>query len=392
MHKSVTLSPRMHPDDRDRVAGLQALGAFLNADKRPQEPLTYYTPILIQCTLPHSDPKTDIWHKKNGDFSLTIASGYDKDGHAYGVPYGSLPRLVLAYIVTQVVKTEATRIAVSSHFSGFLKEIGYKGNLRGENPKTGKIVRDQMLRVMGARLSYHRHAGDDTKGAIVGVNINIVEEYALWWDSQRPLQDSLWNSYIEISEKLREAILTAPVPLRTQVLKELHKSPLALDIYMWVSYRLFTMRQAGHESISLSYGQLQEQFGTGIKLEHYRMFKRRLKLMLERVAHYWRDKDGKKVLHYDLDRTGLSLYRSPFLVGTVRDVTREQEVGRLLASRRVDVETRRAARQIAGPWDVDWLEGQYCAWCLEEGITPKDLRAHFLDFIRTHRQRNGDPV
>jgi hypothetical protein len=60
-----------------------------------------YTPILNQCTLLHSDPKVNPWIRKNGDFSLTVSSGFDRDGTPYGLPYGSCPRLVVAYIITQ---------------------------------------------------------------------------------------------------------------------------------------------------------------------------------------------------------------------------------------------------------------------------------------------------
>jgi hypothetical protein len=41
------------------------------------------------------------WIRKNGDFSLTVSSGFDRDGTPYGIPYGSCPRLVVAYIITQ---------------------------------------------------------------------------------------------------------------------------------------------------------------------------------------------------------------------------------------------------------------------------------------------------
>jgi hypothetical protein len=39
--------------------------------------------------------------RKNGDFSLIVCSDFDRDGTPYGIPYGSFPRLVLAYIITQ---------------------------------------------------------------------------------------------------------------------------------------------------------------------------------------------------------------------------------------------------------------------------------------------------
>ena len=96
-----TPSARVHPDDWRRGEGLQALVTLIQGAPQPQAPLSYYTPILNQCTLPHSDPKVNPWIRKNGDASLTVSSGFDRDGTPYGIPYGSCPRLVVTYIITQ---------------------------------------------------------------------------------------------------------------------------------------------------------------------------------------------------------------------------------------------------------------------------------------------------
>jgi hypothetical protein len=110
---------RVHPDDRGRIEGLNALAALIQGAPQQKTPISYYTPILIQCTLPHSDPKTSHWIKTNGDFSLIVSSGVDRHGQSYGIPYGSFPRLVLAYIITVVTQTGERRVDLSSHFSGF---------------------------------------------------------------------------------------------------------------------------------------------------------------------------------------------------------------------------------------------------------------------------------
>lgn len=92
------LSARVHPDDRGRTAGLNAIATVLHGAPKQKTPISYYTPILIQCTLPHSDPKANPWIRKNGDFSLIVSSGFGSNGKAYGIPYGSFPRLVLACV------------------------------------------------------------------------------------------------------------------------------------------------------------------------------------------------------------------------------------------------------------------------------------------------------
>ena len=379
---------RIHPDDRDRVEGLNTLAKRFYGTPQSSAPVSYYTPILIQCTLPHSDPKTRDWVKTNGDVSLIISSGVDENLVPYGIPYGSFPRLVLAYIITRVIQTGERRIELEGHFSSFLREVGYTGNLRG-NIRPAKSVRDQLLRLLRASVTFQAK-GD---GHLAVLDVKVAPKFELWWDFKNPEQDSLWGSYIQISEEFRQAILQAPVPLRADILKALKKSPLALDIYMWVSYRLFTMRVTRQESVSLSYGRLQEQFGTGIAEENYRQFRKEFKLAFAKVAQFWRSPDGNpQILYYDLDETRLTLYRSPLLIAKGKPSHAQEEAQRIFSSRRFDQETQRRARLMAGKWDVAYLMSQYFDWIEKEGLTPKDLRAHFLDFIKTHRQRHGETV
>ncbi len=378
---------RVHPDDRGRIEGLKALGTLIQGAPQPKTPVSYYTPILIQCTLPHSDPKTRDWVKTNGDVSLIISSGVDKNLKPYGIPYGSFPRLVLAYIITRVIETGERRIDLSSHFSGFMREIGYTGNHKGTGVK-GRRVRGQLVRLLRASITFE----GNRDGHLAVQDVKVAPKFELWWDYKNPEQDSLFGSYIDISEDFRQAILRAPVPLRTDILKALRKSPLALDVYMWTSYRLFIMHSTGQEAISLGYGRLQDQFGTGIAEENYRSFRRDLKTAFAKVDKHWRAPDGEKQpLNYEFEPTQLILYRSPLLVNA--KPTPEQEAARrILESRSFDEVTRRKARQLAGKWDVPYLTGQYFEWIEHEGIAPKDPRAHFLDFIKTHRQRHGETV
>jgi hypothetical protein len=379
---------RIHPDDRSRVEGLKVIGTFLQGAPQPKTPVSYYTPILIQCTLPHSDPKTRDWVKTNGDVSLIVSSGVDENLKPYGVPYGSFPRLVLAYIITRVIQTGERHIDLSSHFSGFLNEIGYTSNHRGTGVK-GQRVRDQLIRLLRASITFQAKA----EGHLAVLDVKVAPKFELWWDYKNPEQDSLWGSYVDISEDFRQSILRAPVPLRTDILKAHKKSPLALDVYMWMSYRLFTLRARGQESISLGYGRLQEQFGTGIAEKDYRTFRRRFKQAFTDVAEHWRVPDSEKsLLNYDLNETGLVLYRSPLLIAKPKTNRTQEEIQCIVQSRSFDQETRRSARQLAGQWDVTYLESQYFDWVEREGITPKNPRAHFLDFIKTHRQRHGETV
>jgi transposase len=136
---------------------------------------------------------------------------------------------------------------------------------------------------------------------------------------------------------------------------------------------------------------LQEQFGTGISEKDYRTFRSRFKQAFTEVAEHWRPPDSpKSLLNHELNETGLVLYRSPFLVAQPKASLLQEKIQAILERRGFDQETRRRARQLAGQWDVDYLEKQYFGWIEREGIMPKDPSAHFLDFITTHRKRHRE--
>ena len=138
---------------------------------------------------------------------------------------------------------------------------------------------------------------------------------------------------------------------------------------------------------------MQEQFGTGIDKANYRQFRREFRLALKKVADYWVSPDGtKEMLNYELHEDGLTLFRSPLLINVPKRKIAEQaaadEAARIIASRTFDAATLKEARQNAGDWDVKWLANQYFDWIAARGITPKDPRANFMKFIKTHRGKN----
>ena len=302
---------RIPPDKRGQTALAKHLAELRGETLPPEQAISYYSPELIQCTLPHSPVKSHVWIKKNGDFTLILASGIDSEGEYIGIPYGSFPRFVLAHIITQVVKQPAAersrRIELSTHFGTFLKKVGYTGDHRGNQPSARRL-RDQLVRLFRATATFEYKEGTAIKGRQSVRDIKVAPRFDLWWDFKNPEQDSLYGSWIELSQDFYDSIIKTPVPMKTEVLKALKKSPLAIDVYMWASYRLFRMNDIGQDQLKVTFGQLQAQFGTGIADENYRKFRQELRIALGKVAKNWPQ------LNHELTDDGLTLYSSPLLV------------------------------------------------------------------------------
>src|SRR5215472_5745677 len=68
---------------------------------------------LVQCTLPHRNPGNDkpAWSRHNGKLTLVIQPGWDgRKNTSIGFPYGSIPRLLLFWVITEAVFTKSRRL------------------------------------------------------------------------------------------------------------------------------------------------------------------------------------------------------------------------------------------------------------------------------------------
>ena len=101
------------------------------------------------------------------------------------------------------------------------------------------------------QLIYEDQHGEAT------VNALITDRTELWWTPNRPDQAGLWESNILLSEPFFQEIIRHPVPLDMNTLTALRRSSLGLDLYLWLTYRTFTLRAP----LRLTWRQVYRQFG-----------------------------------------------------------------------------------------------------------------------------------
>ena len=70
--------------------------------------LGFMARLLAQTTLPHRDPHSNEFTRRNGNLELTILSP-----STIGLPYGSIPRLLLSWLTTEAVRTRSDTSASS---------------------------------------------------------------------------------------------------------------------------------------------------------------------------------------------------------------------------------------------------------------------------------------
>jgi hypothetical protein len=202
---------------------------------------------LVICTLPHSKPKEQEFSRKNGNYTLSMIAP-----KAIGLPYGSVPRLLLAWITTEATRTKSPTLTLGRSLSEFMEQLGMANPTGG---KTGSItrLRDQMKRLFSAFVScsYSDEHQDSNTG------FKIVQKSQTWWHPQHPDQAGLWESTLTLSQEFYEEIMAAPIPIDLRALKALKRSPMALDIYLWLTFRNSYLKS----STVVTWDQLQMQFG-----------------------------------------------------------------------------------------------------------------------------------
>jgi hypothetical protein len=210
--------------------------------------LGFMARILVQATLPHSKPDTNIFDRQNGNLNLSIMAH-----PSIGLPYGTIPRLLLAWLTTEAVKTGERELILGDSMSAFMRELG----LVPTGGRWGSITRlkDQTKKLFSANVM----AMYDTKEQSSNLNIRVAEGHHLWWEPKDPNQKSLWQSTVLLDHSFFNEVTDRPVPIDMRALKALKQSPMALDIYTWITYR---MSYLAHKT-EIPWEGLQAQFGAG---------------------------------------------------------------------------------------------------------------------------------
>ena len=96
-------------------------------------------------------------------------------------------------------------------------------------------LRNQMRRLFGCTVSL---LYEDARGEAT-LNAPIARLTEFWWSERQPDARSLWESKIELGQDFFNEIIRCPIPIDLNTLRAMKRSPLGLDLYLWLTYRTF---------------------------------------------------------------------------------------------------------------------------------------------------------
>ena len=239
-----------------REASPQAVHHFTRFDQIDQlieagedDPDTgFMTRLMTLCSLPRTNPgKRKEYVRRNGPYTLGMSAGIGNK-----LPYGILPRLLMAWVCTEAVRTQSRVLVLGKSLSEFMRKLGMQtsgGSARGDRTR----LRNQMRRLFRCQVELIFEDENSERS----VASRIADRTEFWWNPKRPDEPVLWESKIRLGEDFFNEIISHPVPIDMNVLKALKRSSLGLDLYLWLTYRMFRLKLP----LALPWQVLYRQFG-----------------------------------------------------------------------------------------------------------------------------------
>lgn len=270
---------------------IEAHLAIEAADARAAGTLGFMTRALAIATLPHRRVKDYRFMRKNGDFTFAMVTA-----HEDGLPFGTIPRLLLTWVCTEAVRTGEPVLYLGPTLASYLRELGLK-NTGGQRGDIGRL-KHAMTTLFSAIISC-RYEGRDS-WALQNV---LLADHVEWWSPQDRDAAGQWQSRVVLSRPFFQECVDHPVPVDLRAMKSLRHSPLALDIYVWLTHRMSYLSKR----TLIPWFSLQAQFGSAYATNEQglRDFKRALLRELKHVLTIYSD---AKIATND---NGLVLYPSP---------------------------------------------------------------------------------
>ena len=132
--------------------------------------------LLALCSLPRTNPGDRHEFKRvNGPYTFYMTATADNK-----LPYGNIPRLLLAWVCSEAVRTQRRELVLGRSLYEFMRKLGMEdrsGSARGDRTR----LKNQMGRLFSTTVALiyadERHQ--------VRVSSLVADRAEFWWDTTR---------------------------------------------------------------------------------------------------------------------------------------------------------------------------------------------------------------
>lgn len=223
--------------------------------------LDFYPVHLISHSLPYTSTDATVWERTSvlGTLTMTATPFTDENGETRTIlPSGKLARLALLWLSTEAKKTASPRVDLAASYRRFLADLGLPWD-----SKTAHAAVDQLRAILAMTLTWRASETlADGATAHKSWNMLIGRKTVFVFDASADFDET--RSHLLLSDDFYDLVIqshTAPIDATAWAkLIQSTSSPLALDVYLWLSTRLPQVTSP----VRISWEQLKEQFGTDI--------------------------------------------------------------------------------------------------------------------------------
>lgn len=189
----------------------------------------WYAPsFMSKVSLPVRKIESNEFERVNGNQKLSILSPT-----SIGLPYGSMPRILLIWITTQAVITKSPEIYLGSSASSFLRAINKQAS--GGPYGIRSSFKKAYQRLFASQITIFQET--ETNWQID--NLSIAQKaFGTWVPSCGE-----WQSSVLLNNDFFRNVLEKAYPVDQRVIQACSHYPLAIDIYLWSTSRAFTARK-----------------------------------------------------------------------------------------------------------------------------------------------------
>jgi hypothetical protein len=205
---------------------------------------------FAMTALPHRATPETVWERQSGDVKLLLESGRTSATEPVGLPYGSVARMILLYLQTEAVRTRSRDVELGRSMNTWLNSMGM-----GNGGHNYSLVREQSRRLSLCRLTFLRVSGKQT----FVTNGSFVHDAILPNEDTDDNQLQFWRPCVRLDEGFYKSLIEHPLPVREAAIRSLGHRSMAIDIYLWLAYRLHILERP----IKLTWHNLAHQFGSG---------------------------------------------------------------------------------------------------------------------------------
>jgi hypothetical protein len=211
-----------------------AIGTVPEGTRTP-EVLAFMPRLFVLTTLPHRRPQGNRFERLNGWQSLRIVAP-----RRIGLPYGVYARLLLIFITTEAVRKKSREIHLGATPNDLARKLGLSvvSGPRG----TARRLEAQVRKLTSTTWTW-QSAGPTSPFSGTRRSAPTVAPSLHSFALSLGLPGTNWRSSLLLHENFFSEITRSAVPVDLRAVHQLKVSPLALDLYTWLTYRMSYLRK-----------------------------------------------------------------------------------------------------------------------------------------------------